>query len=123
MALDRSQGHTGTVRQRAREAYRCELPSALQPYAQRVPARAGCLIVWDQWTAHGSLPNASSRPRAIQFLKMFPRSLVATDERLLRRARALHVQVEKAQRQGFRLTELGTKVFGLDRLAKKRVPK
>lgn len=31
--------------------------SGLEPLAQRVPVRAGCLFLWDQMLPHGSAPN------------------------------------------------------------------
>jgi ectoine hydroxylase-related dioxygenase (phytanoyl-CoA dioxygenase family) len=36
----------------------------------RIPIRAGCLLLWDQRTCHGTRPNNSSRPRIIQFFRV-----------------------------------------------------
>lgn len=31
--------------------------------AQRISVPAGCIVIWNQYTAHGSKPNHSERPR------------------------------------------------------------
>ena len=40
--------------------------------ATRVPAPAGTLLLFDACLPHGTLPNRSGRPRAIQFLRYLP---------------------------------------------------
>jgi ectoine hydroxylase-related dioxygenase (phytanoyl-CoA dioxygenase family) len=42
--------------------------------ATRVPCPAGTLILFDACLPHGTLPNRSGRPRAIQFLRYIPKS-------------------------------------------------
>jgi len=70
----------------------------------RVPVRAGSLVMWSSYTAHGTFPNNSNKGRAIQYVKMtraedgiFEPSL--TDTRLLP--------------PDFRLSELGEKLLKL----------
>lgn len=45
------------------------LPSQLPELrgAERISVPAGCVIIWNQYTAHGSKPNESERPRFDQF--------------------------------------------------------
>eukprot|EP00731_Ephydatia_muelleri_P006990 Em0003g1238a len=40
-------------------------------HAQRVTARAGSLVVWNQLVAHGSTPNYSSRPSLLSTKRLF----------------------------------------------------
>mmetsp|Transcript_40455 Transcript_40455/g.81547 ORF Transcript_40455/g.81547 Transcript_40455/m.81547 type:complete len:93 (+) Transcript_40455:424-702(+) len=45
-------------------------PTRLSTDAQHVTMRAGSLLLWRFELPHGSTPNASSRPRVAQFLKV-----------------------------------------------------
>jgi ectoine hydroxylase-related dioxygenase (phytanoyl-CoA dioxygenase family) len=38
----------------------------------RIPCPAGTLIIFDACLPHGTMPNRSDRPRAIQFLRYIP---------------------------------------------------
>jgi hypothetical protein len=95
----------------AAASHRCDLPESLDTFAVRVPVRAGCLIVWDQRTAHGTKPNKSACPRAVQFFKMFPRSLLSAPH-LKRRSCALEAELKSARLRGFGMSNLGRCVFG-----------
>jgi hypothetical protein len=57
-------------------------------FGQRIPMRAGSVLVWDQTMFHGTSPNISCECRMAQFLKALPRECVS-EERLIRRAEAL----------------------------------
>ncbi|XP_065189658.1 putative phytanoyl-CoA dioxygenase [Sycon ciliatum] len=76
---------------------------------QRVPMRAGSLLIWDQRVAHGSRPNNSTRARYVQFVKMFP-SINLRSERAKNRGQLIKDKVELA---GVDLTDLGKKLFAL----------
>jgi ectoine hydroxylase-related dioxygenase (phytanoyl-CoA dioxygenase family) len=65
------------------KAYEC-----LGPRAVRVPCPAGSLLLFDACLPHGTLPNRSGRPRAIQFLRYLPRD-VLSDKCLHARAAAV----------------------------------
>ncbi|XP_065177873.1 putative phytanoyl-CoA dioxygenase isoform X1 [Sycon ciliatum] len=82
-------------------------PMYKQP--QRVPMRAGSLLIWDQRVAHGSRPNNSTRARYVQFVKMFP-SINLRSERAKYRGQLIKDKVELA---GVDLTDLGKKLFAL----------
>ena len=45
--------------------------------AVRVPCPAGTLILFDACLPHGTLPNRSGRPRAIQFLRYIPQAMLS----------------------------------------------
>ena len=81
--------------------------------AQRVTARAGALIVWDQRMPHGSLPNHSSRPRAAQFIKLFPRSAIECGSARERGRRAA-VTAQVARVADFEMTPLARRLLMLD---------
>jgi hypothetical protein len=54
--------------------------------AERVPCPAGTLICFDAALPHGTQPNRSDRPRAIQFLRYIPRLSFPLDTRTQRAA-------------------------------------
>ncbi|XP_065197955.1 uncharacterized protein LOC135829475 [Sycon ciliatum] len=68
-------------------------PMYKQP--QRVPMRAGSLLIWDQRVAHGSRPNNSTRARYVQFVKMF-QSINLRSERAKNRGQLIKNKVELA---------------------------
>ena len=98
---------------------------------QRIPMRAGDLLIWDSRLPHGTAPNLSDRPRLAQYISMFP-----ADEdnaaHLERRITAWRTRTTPHDPQGFpfpgdprrieelegataRLTPLGRTLLGLDR--------
>jgi ectoine hydroxylase-related dioxygenase (phytanoyl-CoA dioxygenase family) len=84
--------------------------------AQRVPMRAGSVLIWDQTMVHGSSPNeGSGQCRMAQFLKAFPGRAAISPERLQKRADAL---LKALAKRGIDvdtdITEVGRKAFGLD---------
>ncbi|KAJ3037035.1 WD repeat-containing protein 26 [Rhizophlyctis rosea] len=85
----------------------------LMSQAQRVTSRAGSLIVWDQTLPHGSFSNESGRPRAAQFLRLFPRGVLREDQ-LRRRFAVVTVEAEKAKGEGIDWTEWEKKALGGD---------
>lgn len=83
----------------------------LHRHSLRIAMRAGSLVLWDQRTPHGSVPNNSSRPRFAQFLKMFPSTPMDETRRKNRSATISQI----IRRLGFEgeVTELGRRVFGI----------
>lgn len=46
-----------------------------QHQVQRLPLRAGYMVIWDSGTAHKNFVNYSCEPRMVQFCRMIPRSI------------------------------------------------
>ena len=89
--------------------------------AIRITSRRGSLIVWDQRTPHGAIPNSSCSFRCAQFVKMFiaPPSAglsfqSSQRERMRARAAVLRKEFAKCGFDDTELSELGRLVFGLD---------
>jgi len=85
----------------------------LNKYVQRIAMRPGSLVIWDSRLPHGSMPNNSSNFRCCQFIKMFYKSDVPTEEILNLRKETVKREVEINRFQN-ELTPLGTKLFGLE---------
>ena len=79
--------------------------------SERIAVPKGTLIVWDQKMAHGSRPNSSLKPRACQFIKMYPKSIVSR-ERYLARQKALR-KVLANNDFAPQVNNVGQIVFGL----------
>ena len=77
---------------------------------RRVTMRRGSLLLWNQTTAHGAVPNASNRSRVAQFIRGF-RAGEMTPARAASRARAIERECRKAGSLGD-LTPLAPHVFG-----------
>ena len=75
----------------------------------RVPVPQGTVIFWSQILAHGTKPNASGKPRCIQFIKAFPKKMYSK-ERLKKRAAALKKLLAAAK---FVPSKVGRAVFGI----------
>jgi hypothetical protein len=43
-----------------------------QKHIQKIPLRAGSLLIWDSRVSHGNFPNRSSSPRIVQYITMWP---------------------------------------------------
>jgi len=93
-----------------------EVFGLLRRLAMRVPMRAGSMVVWDQRTPHGACRNSSARPRLAQFLKLFPRRLVAP-QRLSRRAALLQRELRGLPRDLLRSSVFGLGAFEAPRPA------
>lgn len=78
-------------------------------HAQRITAPAGCVIIWDQRTMHGSAPNESNQIRYCQFIKYF-RAIDIHSQRGQKRANAVSKLTENFEE----ITPLGRKLFGLE---------
>ena len=78
---------------------------------RRVTLRAGSLLLWNQCTAHGAVPNSSDRLRVAQFVRGF-RAGEMSRERAKARAAALARHLHEAGSLGA-LTPLAPHVFGL----------
>lgn len=81
----------------------------LYKQAQRVPLRAGSLVIWDQRMAHGSAPNSSPNGRFCQFLKMS----YALNPNAAQAKNRLAVVGEKVADANMEPSDLGKKLFGL----------
>ena len=77
--------------------------------AERISVPAGCLVIWNQQSPHGSLPNNSNRPRFAQFMKFFP-AIDINSERGQNRAASLKKILNENE---FEPSELGNRIFGL----------
>lgn len=76
----------------------------------RVPVPQGSIIIWNQKMAHGTRPNSSDRPRAIQFIKMFPKRTFS-EKRLKCRSKALRKLF--AQNKFTSISKIGKIVFDI----------
>jgi hypothetical protein len=100
------------VRKQGGGSFKFTAGDPIHALSQRVPMRAGSLLVWDQRVVHGSRPNDSSTPRFAQFVRAFRRSTVRSEERAASRAAAVHALIERAGTLG-ELSALGRQLFGL----------
>ncbi|KAF0973666.1 hypothetical protein FDP41_007053 [Naegleria fowleri] len=78
---------------------------------QKVPAKAGSLIVWNTLLPHANYPNHSERFRICQYIKMIPRKGSESFQKL----RASKIQ-EHARHFSFVPSETGKQVFGFELL-------
>jgi len=79
--------------------------------ARRVTLRKGSLLVWDQRTVHGAVPNRSESFRIAQFVRGFRRGEM-TAARAKYRAQALATEFRRGGVQS--LDPISRHVFGLD---------
>lgn len=79
---------------------------------RRVTMRAGSLLLWNQCTVHGAVPNSSARPRVAQFIRGF-RSGELSPHRAIARANALRQAMKKTGALD-NLLPLASKVFGFE---------
>lgn len=101
--------HTLGLRDWPRKSYPFQQSEGAAHMAQRVPMRAGSVVLWDQRCAHGSMPNRSGNPRMAQFFKMFPATTLSDAQRR-KRAAILQQEID-ALGFGEELTETGRAVF------------
>ena len=55
----------------------------LQRRVQRIPLRAGDMVVWDMGTAHANFVNYSNQPRMMQFMRLVPRKLAHLEKQAI----------------------------------------
>jgi hypothetical protein len=79
---------------------------------RRVTMAAGSLLLWNQTTVHGAVPNRSDRPRVAQFVRGF-RAGEMGPARAAARAAAVARELKKAHSLGA-LTALAAHVFQVD---------
>lgn len=88
----------------------------MQKLGQRVPMRAGSMLVWDQRLIHGSAPNKSSNCRFGIPVKVFSRKILEREgnypSRMEARAKTVLDSIEKS---GFldEISDTGLATFGL----------
>jgi hypothetical protein len=89
--------------------------SDLSKEAQRIPLRRGVLLVWDQRLPHGSSPNSSRTPRAVQLLTLRPATSISSQAARVARAEVVmhHVREVGAVDD---VTDVGKVVFGFHEL-------
>ncbi|KAG2378541.1 hypothetical protein C9374_008180 [Naegleria lovaniensis] len=80
---------------------------------QKVPAKAGSLIVWNTLLPHANYPNHSDRFRICQYIKMIPKKGSESFQKL----RATKIE-EHARAYSFAPSETGKQVFGFELLDK-----
>eukprot|EP00658_Telonema_sp_P-2_P000613 TRINITY_DN10229_c0_g1_i10.p1 TRINITY_DN10229_c0_g1~~TRINITY_DN10229_c0_g1_i10.p1 ORF type:complete len:231 (-),score=46.80 TRINITY_DN10229_c0_g1_i10:74-766(-) len=88
--------------------------SKVHDLKQRVPMRAGSLVVWDCRLPHGAMFNKSDNPRYAQFVRMFPACGLDPD-RARRRADCVRSSIEQAECMHV-VSPIGQKVFGFSSL-------
>ena len=81
----------------------------LKAQAQKVPMRAGSLVVWDSRLAHANYQNDSARPRMVQYVKMARADDPAVGPLFGAREELL------PPREAFELTDLGRRLYGFER--------
>lgn len=98
--------------------YKFDDDHPIQSLAQHPNLRQGSLLVWDQRVVHGSTPNKSTSSRQAVPIRAFSQQAVS-EKRANERGLAIEKQLDAC---GFReeLTDLGRKVFGLDKLSSRR---
>lgn len=84
--------------------------SVLRSFAQRLPLRAGDMVVWDSRTAHSNFPNTGQRFRLVQFVSMM-RADPTLEERGGHWARRL---IGEADIAGQDITPTGRHLLALD---------
>ncbi len=89
--------------------------TGLSENAQRIPLRRGVLLVWDQMLPHGSSPNCSFTPRAVQLLTLRPTAAISSQAERVVRAEVV-LQHVKALGALDDVTDIGKKVFGFHEL-------
>jgi len=89
----------------------CDPRDPIHGLMRRVTLRAGSLLLWDQRTVHGAMPNNSGVPRMAQFVRGF-RAGEMTPPRASARAEAVTRELRKAGTFSA-LTKLGENVAGL----------
>eukprot|EP01121_Diplochlamys_sp_Union-15-3_P000419 TRINITY_DN10393_c0_g1_i1.p1 TRINITY_DN10393_c0_g1~~TRINITY_DN10393_c0_g1_i1.p1 ORF type:complete len:358 (-),score=45.72 TRINITY_DN10393_c0_g1_i1:1-1074(-) len=80
----------------------------LYNHAQRVPLRAGSMLIWSSLMPHGSAPNDSSNMRMAQFIKLFP-----TPSKKDYNSQRTKVIVDKLNEANVNVTFLGQRLFGI----------
>jgi hypothetical protein len=89
--------------------------SGLSAEAQRVPLRRGVLLVWDQLLPHGSSPNCSLTPRAVQLLTLRPAAAIGSPAERIARAEVVLRRVRDVGALE-EITDVGQRVFGFHEL-------
>ncbi|KAG2388928.1 hypothetical protein C9374_014328 [Naegleria lovaniensis] len=92
--------------------------------AQRIPSKAGSLIIWNQLLAHGSAPTDMQKSKAsfrsAMYLRMFPKSMLLREgahHRRKNRREALRKKIHLLylnERRPLELSPLGRAVFDID---------
>ena len=82
-------------------------------HVQKVPIRAGTLVIWDGRLIHSNFPNTGEKPRYVQYVKM---NAVGPDiqscvEPLYESEDEFRDYVKE---EDFEMTPLGRKLFGFD---------
>jgi ectoine hydroxylase-related dioxygenase (phytanoyl-CoA dioxygenase family) len=86
----------------------------LLPFAQRIPMRAGSVLIWDQTVVHGSSPNTGTgQCRMAQFVKAFPAACIESTRLALRSQAVVRNLVDNGVDIGG-LTDEAKKAFGID---------
>lgn len=82
----------------------------IQNYTQKIPVRAGSLIIWNSMLPHCNFPNDSDQPRICQYLKHFPARTNAPKEFLEHRKKIILDHLPK----DIELNDFRKSLLGLD---------
>jgi hypothetical protein len=95
------------------ETMNVPLDDPLQSHVQKIPLRAGSLLVWNSLLSHGNFPNYSDKARMVQYIRFVPANsalfapLAATRDRYP---------------AFWQVSALGKKVFGMEEYAREFRP-
>ena len=84
---------------------------SIQNYTQKIPIKAGSLIIWDSRLPHCNFPNNSDKFRLNQYLKMFQSYKEAPKEYVQDRTKIIQQNLPK----NLTLTELQKKILGVEK--------
>jgi ectoine hydroxylase-related dioxygenase (phytanoyl-CoA dioxygenase family) len=86
----------------------------LSNQGQKIPVRAGSLVIWDSRLAHCNYPNNSDKFRYVQYIKMFPSQSSKKMPNFCKNRRLLVQELLSEMDTPFEPSELGKKLFGLE---------
>lgn len=100
----------------------CQFPGGhpFRAAAQRLPAKEGSMIIWDQRLPHGSAPNESQRFRIAHFQSYAPAECYS-DKRRRRRAALVAASLEAAGSMPV-VSDIGRQVFDLNPIGSSQLP-
>ena len=84
--------------------------SEIIAHLQKVPMRKGSCVIWSSCLPHCNYPNSSAKPRACQYIKMFPKQVLSPELQAARKI-LLTTLLREAD---FTPSPLGVKLFGLE---------
>eukprot|EP00003_Mantamonas_plastica_P032409 TRINITY_DN879_c0_g1_i1.p1 TRINITY_DN879_c0_g1~~TRINITY_DN879_c0_g1_i1.p1 ORF type:complete len:391 (+),score=114.56 TRINITY_DN879_c0_g1_i1:167-1339(+) len=86
----------------------------MRRHVQRIPLRAGSLLIWDSRQPHSNYANESENIRMVQYVKMFPEPEF-DEEYEDGRLKMLSMMIPKSLMEEEEREEFQTKILGLER--------